>query len=58
MRHLRMEVAEEGRPLRAVVVEALEAYLSSRRENRALMKLAGSTFDEWDNSKDADYDRL
>lgn len=55
---LRFQVAQEGKTLREVVVEALESYLSHKRENQALLQLANNTFKEWDNPKDSDYDSL
>lgn len=44
--------------MREVVVRALEAYLSHRRENQALLQLAAASFEEWDNPDDAAYDQL
>ena len=58
VRLVRMEAARESTSIREVVVRALEAYLSGRRENQALAKLASATFEEWDNPEDAAYDRL
>ena len=55
---LKFEAAREGKLLREVVVEAIECHLSHRRENQALLKLAEPAFEEWDNPKDSDYDRL
>lgn len=55
---LRLEAAQEGKALREVIVKALESYFSSKRENRAVMKLAEKVFSEWDNPKDSEYDRL
>lgn len=57
-RQLRLEAAREGTSIRQIVVRAVEAYLSSRREDLALAKLAESAFAEWDNEEDAAYDRL
>lgn len=58
MTMLKLQVAQEGKALREVVVEALEHYLSHKRENQALLKLAESSFAEWDNPKDSEYDHL
>lgn len=55
---LKMTAAQTNRTLREIVVEALTSYLSGRRENRAVLKLAEKTFAEWDNPKDSDYDKL
>ena len=58
LRLLKLEAAQEGTPIREVIVKALEGYFSARRENRAVMTLAEKVFSEWDNPKDSDYDRL
>lgn len=58
IRLLRLEAAQKGRTLREIVTEAIQAHLYEKKENRALMKLAEEAFDEWDNPKDAQYDRL
>ena len=55
---LKLQVAQENRTIREVIVEALENYLSHKRENQALLHLAESSFAEWDNPKDSDYDHL
>ena len=55
---LKLEAAQEGRPVREVIVRALEGYFSARRENQSVMKLAEKVFAEWDNPKDSEYDRL
>ena len=55
---IRYVAAEEDKSLRDVILEALRGYFSGRKESRAVMKLAEKTFEEWDNPKDADYDRL
>ena len=39
-------------------LEALEAYFADRLETKALAKLAESSFNEWDDARDAEYDRL
>lgn len=55
---LRLESAEEGKAIREIVVQALEYYLSHRRENRAILALAEKSFAEWDNPQDSVYDNL
>lgn len=55
---LRLEAAHGGRGLGEIIAEALQGYFSSKKENRAVMKLAEKAFAEWDNPKDAVYDRL
>ncbi len=55
---LKLQGAQENKALREVVVEALEHYFSYKRENQAMLKLAEPTFEEWDNPKDSEYDRL
>ena len=55
---LKIQATQEHKAIREIVVEALTLYLSSRRENQAIAKLAESTFAEWDNPKDSEYDNL
>ena len=55
---LRLTAVQTGRSLREVMVEALESYFSSRRENQAILKMAEKTFAEWDNLRDSEYDKL
>jgi len=55
---LRLEAAQEHKTIREVIVEALQSYFSSKRENQAVMKLAEKAFAEWDNPKDSEYDRF
>jgi hypothetical protein len=46
------------RPQRAIVVDALTAYFSQKRENLALLMAADKAFAEWDNEDDLVYDSL
>ncbi len=55
---LRLAAAHEGIAIRDVVKNALTGYFSDQQENQALLKLAETTFAEWDNEMDADYDKL
>ncbi len=55
---LKWMATHEHKAIREIVVEAIEGYLSHKRENQALMKLAEPVFSEWDNLKDSDYDKL
>jgi hypothetical protein len=55
---LRLEAAHEGKTIREVITNALEAYFSARREDQALMKLAERVFSEWDNPKDSAWNEL
>lgn len=58
MRLLRAEAMERNTTIKDVLTRALEAYFADRLETRALAKLAESSFGEWDDPRDADYDRL
>ncbi len=55
---VRLESVRSGVPIREVVRRALTGYLSNRRENDALARLAHEAFAEWDNPVDAAYDEL
>ena len=58
LKMLRLKAAQEGKAIREVVVDALQSYFAHGQENQAILKLAEKTFEEWDNPKDAQYDRL
>jgi hypothetical protein len=58
MRLLKAEANERETTVKDVLRRALEAYFAERLETKALAKLAESTFTEWDDPRDADYDRL
>jgi hypothetical protein len=58
VRLLKAEANEHDTTVKDVLTRALEAYFADRLETRALAKLAESTFTEWDDPRDADYDRL
>lgn len=55
---LKLEAAVERKPIREIIVQALRGFFSNKKENQAMLKLAEKTFEEWDNPKDADYDKL
>ena len=55
---LKLEAAHTHKLIREIIVEALEGYFSSKKENQAILKLAEKTFAEWDNPKDSEYDSL
>jgi hypothetical protein len=55
---LRAEANERDTTIKEVLTCALEAYFADRLESKALAKLAESSFSEWDDPRDADYDRL
>ena len=58
MRLLKAEANERETTVKEVLRRALEAYFAERLETKALAKLAESTFTEWDDPRDADYDQL
>ncbi|MGH7859999.1 MAG: hypothetical protein ACREQY_21945 [Candidatus Binatia bacterium] len=55
---LKAEANERDTTVKEVLTRALEAYFADRLETKALAKLAESAFREWDDPRDADYDRL
>jgi hypothetical protein len=55
---LKAEANERDTTVKDVLARALEAYFAERLETKALAKLAESSFSEWDDPRDADYDRL
>jgi len=58
LRLLKSEANERDTTIKEVLARALEAYFAERLETKALAKLAESSFSEWDDPRDADYDRL
>ena len=58
LRLLKSEANECDTTIKEVLARALEAYFAERLETKALAKLAESSFSEWDDPRDADYDRL
>lgn len=53
-----MEAQETDTTIKNVLSRALEAWFAERLENKALARLSESAFSEWDDPRDADYDRL
>jgi hypothetical protein len=58
VRLLKREANETDSSMKDVVVRALEAYLAHRLETKALVKATESIFEDWNDPRDADYDRL
>jgi hypothetical protein len=58
MRLLKAEAAERDTSVKEVLTRALEAYFAERLETKALARLAESSFSEWNDPRDAEYDRL
>jgi hypothetical protein len=58
LRLLKAEANERDTTIKEVLTAALEAYFADRLETKALAKLAESSFREWDDPRDRDYDRL
>jgi hypothetical protein len=55
---LKAEANERDTTIKEVLTSALEAYFADRLETKALAMLAESSFSEWDDPRDAEYDRL
>ena len=55
---LKTEAIERDVTIKEVLTRALEAYFADRLETQALAKLAESSFSEWDDPRDAEYDKL
>ena len=58
MRLLRVEAQETNSTMKEVLSVALEAYFAHRLETKALQKISEAVFREWNDPRDADYDRL
>jgi len=57
LRLLKAEAHERDTTVKDVLTRALEAYFAERLETKALAKLAEASFREWDDPRDALYDR-
>jgi hypothetical protein len=55
---LKILAAKERTTQKAIVVDALTAYLSQKQENLAMLLAADKSFAEWDNEEDQVYDTL
>ncbi len=53
---LKVEANEGDTTVKEVLTRALEAYFADHLETRALATLGKSTFGEWDDPRDAEYD--
>lgn len=58
IRLLKLEAQETGRSMKEVFVRALEAYFADRLETKALLKASEQAFEEWNDPRDSDYDKL
>ena len=58
MKLLKAEANERDTTVKDVLSRALEAYFADRLETKALARLAESSFSEWNDPRDAEYDRL
>lgn len=58
MKLLKAEANARDTTVKDVLTRALEAYFADRLETDALARLAASAFSEWDDPRDAEYDRL
>lgn len=55
---LKLEAQLTHSTVREVMVRVLEAFLSNKKELHDLHILSSKSFAEWDDSRDADYDKL
>lgn len=58
MRLLKAEAAEKGSSVKEVLITALEGYFAHRIENKDLQRATESAFDEWEDPRDSEYDKL
>ncbi len=58
MRLLKAEANDRDTTVKEVLIRALEAYFADRLETKALAKIAESSFSEWNDPRDAEYDAL
>ncbi|HLB59739.1 MAG TPA: hypothetical protein VJL87_06635 [Bdellovibrionota bacterium] len=58
IRLLKLEAQEKGLTIKEVLVKALQSYFAHRLETKALMKASESVFEEWNDPRDSEYDKL
>ena len=58
LRLVKLEAQETDSSMKEVILRALESYFSHRLETKALLAAAESVFEEWNDPRDSDYDRL
>jgi hypothetical protein len=58
VRLLKAEAQERETSVKDVLVRALDACFADRLETKALTRLAEASFEEWNDPRDAEYDRL
>ena len=58
LRLVKLEAQETGSSMKEVILRALESYFSHRLETQALLAASESVFEEWNDPRDSDYDRL
>jgi hypothetical protein len=58
LRLLKLEARDHGCSVADVLVRALEAYVADRLEIKALERTTETVFDEWNDPRDSDYDRV
>lgn len=58
LRLLKHEAQVADLSIKEVLVKALEYYFANKLETKALQKISEPIFEEWNDPRDADYDRL
>ena len=56
--YLKAEAIDRDTSVKDVLIRALEAYFADRLETKALAKISESSFSEWNDPRDAEYDKL
>lgn len=58
LRLLKLEAQETHSSANDVVIRALETYFHHSLETKVLLRAAESTFEEWNDPRDAIYDKI
>lgn len=58
LRLLKAEATERDLSIKDVLVTALESYFAHRIENKDLQRATEAVFDEWQDPRDSEYDKL
>jgi hypothetical protein len=58
LKMLKAEANEKGSSVKEVLITALEGFFAHRIESKELQRASEVIFDEWEDPRDKDYDKL
>lgn len=58
MKLLKAEANEKSSSIKEVLITALEGYFANRIETKEIQRASEMIFDEWEDPRDQEYDKL